>query len=285
MIVINAFMSRAFTGAAYSIIMGLCLVLHEISTLVALSISAGVCAFEFFAITRSDAKMPNEFLGTAAAIMFLPACYFWGYFGIATVVFLLFIALMVWYVSWLRARIADVAISLFGACYIGMLLCTYLIIRNQSQKCIQSLTSLGEISAGLLAGLVIFIIISSVWANDAAAYLFGSKFGKHKLSPKVSPKKTWEGLLAGEIMSMLVWCFLMIIPGLHICWWQCLLFGMVASIFGILGDLAESRFKRNSGVKDSGKLLPGHGGLLDRSDSMFLVGAVSLIMFVFFGII
>ncbi|MCF0103869.1 MAG: phosphatidate cytidylyltransferase [Eggerthellaceae bacterium] len=282
---ISALKSRVFTGAVYSTIMALCLILHEISTLVVLAITAGICAFEFFAITRSDAKLPNELLGTAAAVLFLPACYFWGYFGIATVVFLLFIVLMVWYVFWLRARIADVAISLFGACYIGMLFCTFLIIRTQSFKSIQASTGLDDFVSGLLAGIVIFIIIASVWSNDTAAYLFGSKFGKHKLSPKVSFKKTWEGLLAGTIMSMLIWCLFLFVPGIHISWWQCLLFGAIASVFGILGDLAESRFKRNSGIKDSGKLLPGHGGFLDRSDSMFLVGAVSLIMFTFFGVI
>ncbi|MCD8316252.1 MAG: phosphatidate cytidylyltransferase, partial [Eggerthellaceae bacterium] len=119
-------------------------------------------------------------------------------------------------------------------------------------------------------GVVVFLIFVSVWANDAFAYFVGSKIGKHKLAPKTSPKKSWEGFIAGLIGSMAVWFLMIFVPEINISIWQALLFGFICGLMSVLGDLTESRIKRNSGLKDSGTIMPGHGGLLDRTDSLFL---------------
>jgi phosphatidate cytidylyltransferase len=105
------------------------------------------------------------------------------------------------------------------------------------------------------------------WVGDIGAYYIGRPFGKHKLAPRVSPKKSWEGSIASVVASVAVgslylWRF---IPGVPL--WQAVLLTAVANIAGQLGDLAESAMKRGAKVKDSGGLLPGHGGFLDRVDS------------------
>jgi len=114
-----------------------------------------------------------------------------------------------------------------------------------------------------------FLII--IWANDSFAYLGGSLFGKHKMCPRISPNKTWEGAIIGCLMSLvLVWFLLQIdyfrmsIPEV----WKGMLLALVTVVFGTFGDLLESHFKRYAGVKDSGNAIPGHGGILDRFDSI-----------------
>ncbi|WP_297206391.1 phosphatidate cytidylyltransferase [uncultured Pluralibacter sp.] len=111
-------------------------------------------------------------------------------------------------------------------------------------------------------------IMILVWGADSGAYMFGKLFGKHKLAPKVSPGKTWQGFLGGLLTAAVIswiygaWANLDVAPStLLIC-------SIVAALASVLGDLTESMFKREAGIKDSGHLIPGHGGILDRIDSL-----------------
>jgi phosphatidate cytidylyltransferase len=107
-----------------------------------------------------------------------------------------------------------------------------------------------------------------VWGADSGAYLFGKLFGKHKLAPKVSPGKTWEGLIGGLLTSALIsWLFGRYVP-LNVVPATLLMCSVIAALASVLGDLTESMFKREAGIKDSGSLIPGHGGILDRIDSL-----------------
>jgi phosphatidate cytidylyltransferase len=117
------------------------------------------------------------------------------------------------------------------------------------------------------------VIIGCMWVNDTMAYIVGSLIGKTPFS-KISPKKTWEGTIGGIILASLIIGFFAFIPdewfvfGQTFKWWATLAF--IAAVAGTLGDLLESKIKRMAGVKDSGNLLPGHGGFLDRFDSLLL---------------
>ena len=129
---------------------------------------------------------------------------------------------------------------------------------------------------------VFFILLATV-ASDTAAFFIGRAIGRHKLASQISPNKTWEGAIAGVIGAVI---FSLLFPPaelfsatnpLHIhglSYGEAILLGVLVSLFGQLGDLAESLLKRKTGVKDSGNLLPGHGGILDRLDSIIFSGAV-----------
>jgi phosphatidate cytidylyltransferase len=122
----------------------------------------------------------------------------------------------------------------------------------------------------------IYFTFFITFASDSAAFFIGRTFGKQKLSPDISPGKTREGAIGGVIGAAVVALFF-ILPtplNLPISWWHAVILGVVVSIFGQLGDLAESLFKRNVGVKDSSEVIPGHGGFLDRIDSIVFAGVV-----------
>lgn len=129
----------------------------------------------------------------------------------------------------------------------------------------------------------VYLAFLATFASDTAAYFVGRTWGKHKLAPSISPAKTWEGSLGGLAGAGVI-CLLFVpstllsatntlhLPDLN--YWSGPLLGIVVSAFGQLGDLVESLFKRNMGAKDSGNLLPGHGGALDRIDSVVFAGVV-----------
>ncbi len=122
--------------------------------------------------------------------------------------------------------------------------------------------------------LALFLMI---WTNDTFAYLSGIMFGKHRLFERISPKKSWEGSIGGAIFTMFVAYLFFYYTTDILTLPQWLGFAVIVVVFGTFGDLVESMFKRSLGVKDSGQILPGHGGILDRFDSLLFVAPVTLI--------
>lgn len=131
---------------------------------------------------------------------------------------------------------------------------------------------------------IIFLYVM-IWCSDAAAYYVGSSIGKHKLYEPISPNKTWEGaagsVLAGSASAVLLKLFLLKDLPLE----KAVIIGLAAGVVAIMGDLVESLFKRDAGVKDSGTSLPGHGGLLDKLDGVLFVGPLLYWLLTAFGII
>ncbi len=141
---------------------------------------------------------------------------------------------------------------------------------------------IGYITLGLAAGTlligshpnynyrIVLAIIILIWVNDVFAYLVGSRIGKTPLAPSISPKKTWEGTIGGVLAVLIFAVCFAVYSGQHsILFW--LGFGILIAVFSTIGDLLQSILKRHAGVKDSGSLLPGHGGFFDRYDSFVCV--------------
>ncbi|KAA6433407.1 phosphatidate cytidylyltransferase [Rufibacter glacialis] len=117
---------------------------------------------------------------------------------------------------------------------------------------------------------IILGVMFLIWASDTGAYAAGKSFGKNKLFPRISPGKTWEGWVGGVLLSLgVAWLLSVFFQDLAL--WHWLGVALLVSVFGVLGDLVESMLKRSLDVKDSGTLIPGHGGILDRFDSLILV--------------
>lgn len=124
----------------------------------------------------------------------------------------------------------------------------------------------------------VYLAMLTTFANDTGAFFIGRARGKHSLAPAISASKTWEGAVGGLMCAILgaivIATVLNLISPFTFRYWQIILLGLLTSLFAQLGDLVESLLKRNMGVKESGNLLPGHGGILDRFDSLIFVGAV-----------
>jgi phosphatidate cytidylyltransferase len=134
--------------------------------------------------------------------------------------------------------------------------------------------------------LILLAVFVTIWVNDTGAYLIGVTFGKHRMFERISPKKSWEGFVGGAVAALISgYIFSMFIPQLSLMNW--LFFSEIIVIAGTFGDLMESLMKRTLEVKDSGNVIPGHGGLLDRFDSMLLVSPVVFIYlsFLFYQIV
>jgi phosphatidate cytidylyltransferase len=257
---LSPFVTRVLTAAAFGITTAALVFIHPLTCAAAMAILAGLCCSEFYRLMRTgtDKRRPNETIGLILAVLY-PVLYAMngGMRSLFVLTAIVVVVLLVWYAFDLRASITDVAVTLFGALYTGLTLVFLVWIRD----CVP----------GLWGGVLACLVIIAVWANDAFAYIFGSLLGKHKMAPRISPGKTWEGCGFGMLASIIIWVIIMFVPGSHINIWWALAGGILCGLATILGDLVESRIKRGTGHKDSGHALPGHGGFLDRCDSMFLV--------------
>ena len=249
----SKFMTRAVVGVGYAVLVLVCLLMGRWATTALLCVLAWQCCNEFDTMMRMAGRMPNELIGLAAAVAFpIAANISYLYSGVAA--FLLAIATGVWYVLTPRANISDVALTVFGPMYTSLLFTSILKFR--------------AVDPGIMGGILTFAVMASIWVNDSFAYIFGSRFGRTKLAPKISPNKSWEGFFGGMLGSVLVWVLISLLGLMPVPVPMAILTGIVLGIFGVIGDLFESRIKRSVGVKDSGNIMPGHGGLLDRHDSM-----------------
>jgi phosphatidate cytidylyltransferase len=224
--------------------------------------AASGAAYEYDALMRHGGYKPERLWGFVLILLLLADAAFPGngilHSGLPLFVMLtLAVPLLA---SDLSGALLNWALTLAGALYIGALLAQFIVLRQLQYG--------PELSA---------MAAFATWMCDSAAFVFGTRFGKHRFAPRISPKKSWEGAIGGGLVGLLtavVWGFFFIptIPIYHI-----VTLGVLIIVSGMIGDLAESLIKRQVGAKDAGGLIPGHGGVLDRIDSMMFAFPVTLL--------
>ena len=251
---------------------------------------AAVAAWECYGLADSSGARPFRWLGVPAAMAIVvlagrqPVLSPWA--GHAFVVLLLLgITSLVATVTARRIEEALFSLSatVFGALYTGGTLSFVILIRGLPE-------ARGEASSYAIEGfLLVLLPLLVTWAGDTAAYFVGKKLGRRRLAPRTSPGKTVEGGIAGLAASLLAGLclgfFLDDYANFPISPATGALFGLCLGAAGQLGDLAESRMKREAGVKDSGRLLAGHGGILDRFDALFIAFPLAYGLIVLSGIL
>lgn len=230
----------------------------------------GVAAWEYANLMRGAKFEPQQALIVAGALLLLVVRTRFAAYEEATLTGLVLLAMSLHLLAFERGRdhaAGDFAITVTGLLYLGWL-GAYLV-------------KLRELPGGVYW---FTLVLPSVWLADSGAYLIGKNFGKHKLSPRLSPKKTWEGYFGGILFGVL--------GGMLFAWlWRndipvTLLNGAVIGLFlaalTTLGDLGESMIKRQAGMKDSSNILPGHGGIFDRIDTWLWASALGYYLITWF---
>jgi len=224
---------------------------------------------------------PLVWISFALSILFLIAAMFPSY-RLSIIEISLGVSLLVSF-SWLFFRkrldgaMIDWALTMAISLYLGWPTSFMLLLRGYTPATFQ-----GSGAVTLPTGAWwLLVVLLGVWGFDAAAFFSGRYFGRHKLAPEISPGKTWEGVAGGLVLSITAALVLTVVP-LHVPWYFAILLGVLIGMAATLGDLAESLIKRQTHVKDSGQIMPGHGGMLDRIDSLLFAVIVVYIFAQFF---
>lgn len=259
--------TRAITGFFFVLVMLAAFFLGQYVFLGVFSLLALLSLFEFYGLIKTTAVYPQQFLGLilglaicATSVSFWLDASFTGYFLVSIVP----IAVSIFFTELYRKSdkpFHQIAYTFLGSIY-TLLPFVFFMAMAFLQKNFNFHLPLG------------FILL--LWTNDTCAYLVGRKFGKTKLFERHSPKKTWEGFVGGiaatALVSVLIGRYFKEVSTLN---W--VIIALIISIFGTMSDLVESMLKRSINVKDSGSILPGHGGLLDRFDGLLMAAPLVFI--------
>jgi phosphatidate cytidylyltransferase len=260
-----------------------------------LAIVSAIGAWEFFRMARKTGAHPIDDVGIALAgiVPLAIHAHYLGVFAVSpamgAVVVLLVMAATIWIRGVSGGPLATAAMTLFGVVYTaGMLGFGYAIRYHDIVRGYDTVAGarlgLGALSIAVAPGGVLLIFpLLITWASDIGAYFFGRAIGGPKLIPLVSPGKTIAGAVGGLVASMAVayvYARLVLVPVAHLGFtpWGALLFGLLISVAAQVGDLFESLLKREAKVKDSSHIIPGHGGVLDRFDSLIFVLPVAYVL-------
>lgn len=262
----NNFLKRTLSGFLFVVLIIGSILLSKFTFAAVFVLICSGAVYEFHKLTnkQTDVKVNSLVAIIGAAILFLSSFLFasgiWRYPVFSIYGF--YVVLVLISELYLRKEnpLHNLAYFIFGQIFIALpfsLLNFILFIYNWQP-------------------LLLISVFATIWVNDTGAYLFGVTFGKHRLFERISPKKSWEGFFGGALAALASgYVFSLFITEISLINW--LIFSEIIVIFGTFGDLIESLMKRTVDVKDSGNVIPGHGGLLDRFDSMLLAAPVVFI--------
>lgn len=268
----NDLLQRLITGLVFVVLVIGSILWNEYSFVAMFSVIIAMGILEFYRLLNSDGIHPPKILGVVSgvSIFLINAGVHYEYFGNEFLYISFLFFFIIFTVELYRKKtnpFTNIAFGFFSLIYIAVPLA---LLVN-----ITSLTTSYDAEAVFYRRELLLGYFFLVWASDSGAYVFGRAFGKHKLFPRVSPKKTWEGSFGGVVFVLIfAWLFYHFIPEWGftpaMAYHHWAIIGAIIVVMGTFGDLLESLLKRSIYIKDSGSLLPGHGGILDRFDSVFL---------------
>ncbi|NWF87883.1 MAG: phosphatidate cytidylyltransferase [Ignavibacteriaceae bacterium] len=228
-----------------------------------------VSYYEFAALAKQKSVSANLMAGLGIIFLFVTNAYIqlFNQFYLISIAFALLCLIELFRNK--GSALFNLGISTLGILYIGVFSSSLILIREFYREPSQNYIN---------GGFIIISVFAAIWICDSAAYYIGTAFGKHKLFPRVSPKKSWEGAAAGFVSAILFLILAKFIFLDFLTWYTIFGAGIIVGILGQIGDLIESLFKRDAGVKDSSSLIPGHGGVFDRFDSLIYSAPFILIL-------
>lgn len=256
------------------LLLAVLLFLPPVWTAILLSLLSAVAAFELLWGT-GEVRQPRLIIYTVIAAVIVSAwCYCGMHFALGFAGVLVFMGLLFAELLISRAQIHFTKVML---CVAGGIMLPFLF------------TSILRIRMLPLGEYLVFLPFVLAFASDTGAYFIGIRFGKHKLAPSISPNKTVEGAVGGVLFAFIgAFAFGLVLEfgfHIHVNYVYTVIYGLMGSVGSVFGDLAFSAIKRQTGIKDFGKIIPGHGGVLDRFDSMTVVAPVTEVLLILIPIV
>ncbi len=236
----------------------------KIPFLLLVNIIMVISLWEFYTLAEKKGFFPLKIVGVITILLIAWGLYFRSGNILWWLLLVFFILMLIEMFKGKDHSLINISVTVLGILYIS-LFSSYILFREIS------MIVGGSYSVG---GWLILLIFFTIWICDTGAYLMGSLIGKHKLYPRISPNKTWEGAISGFLIGIGSAIGLSKLFHLKLLLVDSFMIGFIVGTIGQLSDLTESMFKRDAGVKDSSSFLPGHGGILDRFDSPLFVGPV-----------
>jgi phosphatidate cytidylyltransferase len=266
---LKEFITRTVSGLVYVILMIGSIMIHPLIFMIVFLFVLVLGMIEFYRMCVIPGSRPMVVPGIATGVILFLAFFLIRYLQVDNRIFLLIPAsfLILLTIPMFRTKdqpIQSASFTLLGIAYVAFPVTVFNLLIYHPYK------------EGFDYQVVLFLFII-LWLNDTGAYISGKVLGKNKMFPRISPKKSWEGFAGGLLMALLAtWLGRPLFPDIPF-WHLCILCPAIV-ISGTLGDFAESGWKRAAGIKDSGKLMPGHGGILDRFDSLIFAAPMSYII-------
>jgi len=235
---------------------------------------AGLSFYEFAVMSKSKGANLNVNIGLLAVVVLIINQYIFliSSFGLLTIFLLIILIIELFRNN--GSAIQNLGSTLLGVLYFGVFGGSLIAIREIYPR-IDDLYNQG--------GFLIISIFATIWICDSAAFFGGTAFGKHKLFLRVSPKKSWEGAIFGFVFAILAMILAKNLVLDFLSLTDALIIGIIIGTFGQIGDLVESLIKRDAGVKDSSNLIPGHGGIFDRFDSLLFSAPFIYLYLIYFA--
>ncbi len=265
----NNFTIRVFTAIVFSVLLIGGTLWHPISFFVLFLTVVVLGLMEFYRLVKVANIEPQYILGISLGVVIFAGNFLFANSLVDFKIFLILIPILttIMIIELYRQKenpFSNIAFTIFGASYISIpfaILCWFVF---------------NPVFPEPYYPMVLLGFFLLIWANDSGAYIVGSLIGKNKLLERISPKKTWEGFMGGGMFSLLAaWLVSVYVVEISLTDW--LIIAVITFVFGTFGDLIESLLKRMVKVKDSGNILPGHGGILDRFDSIIVAAPMVFI--------
>lgn len=272
---LRSFIQRAITGILFVLVLGAAFMIGPLTYAVFMTSVITLATFEYCRLLKAGGMSPHFFMALATNIAAFTLGFLVNQTGfdirlMLVIVGLVWIMFLVELFSANANPMTNIALTILGCVYVGVPFALFNLLVFKT----------GVYDYRPLIGLFIL-----VWINDTGAYLCGVAFGKHKLYERISPKKTIEGFVGGVILTMVAGWIICAFCG-DFFFHAGMIFSIVAAAIvatiGTCGDLVESMFKRSVQVKDSGNILPGHGGILDRFDAIMFTAPIISLLYYFF---